>query len=182
MQRWCAAVTARTSTVTLPADSSSPTSARTPATRSANWSTPEPLQIVQSTTIFPVHTTHGCTFCRSSFCFPAFSANAIRPTPPPTPTSSAAPPMTVFMVSSIRTLARPATPNAGRAGRPGITWSAWAAGRIAEDTISIEDFTVVRIPRTSSNFSSLGIPFVSWGLPARASVHVFGRPGVALHG
>eukprot|EP00325_Prymnesiales_sp_UTEX-LB-985_P008987 CAMPEP_0174714590 /NCGR_PEP_ID=MMETSP1094-20130205/18606_1 /TAXON_ID=156173 /ORGANISM="Chrysochromulina brevifilum, Strain UTEX LB 985" /LENGTH=171 /DNA_ID=CAMNT_0015913975 /DNA_START=376 /DNA_END=891 /DNA_ORIENTATION=+ len=97
----CFGPESQSSTSTVLADPSSPVISRTPATYEANWSVPDPLQMVQLTTFSDLHTTQGCAFSASSFRLPAFSVKAIRPTPPPTPSRAAPTPTTVLMSMSM---------------------------------------------------------------------------------
>ena len=121
----------------------------------------EPLQIVQSTTIFPVHTTHGCTFCRSSFCFPAFSANAIRPARasageqvPPTPMRCS------WCHPSGRSRGRPPNRPCGPP-RDHVERVGGRQNRRGHD--EHRRFYCRQNSENSSNFSSLGIPSLLLG-------------------
>ena len=136
---------ARTSTVTLPADSSSPSGARRPPGQRTG---PRRARRAVDNHLPGAH--DAAAFCRLR-SFPHSPRTRLHRRCRQR-RRQCRPPMTVFMVSSIRTLARPATPN-GMCGPPG---SRGARGRPAESQRTRSAWKILPSSefRGTSDFSS----------------------------
>mmetsp|Transcript_4190 Transcript_4190/g.12995 ORF Transcript_4190/g.12995 Transcript_4190/m.12995 type:complete len:215 (+) Transcript_4190:661-1305(+) len=119
---------AQSSILTTFAAVKSPVACRTPRTREASGSTPEPLQIVHSTTFSPLHSTHGCALASSSLRLPAFSVKEIRAMPPKMPPKATPTPSTVFqsMPPELAAHGSAMSGEPARAGRAASGAARWA--------------------------------------------------------